>query len=797
MFNPSKVFKPVIRFCILFLSICIFAISCQKDFTIEPIDNGSGIPVIVVDDVTKVNASVNGVVLDEGNLPIANATVTCGGSTSVTNAMGIFYFKGVDISKNNGSVTVTKSGYFKATRCFITVAGKSHHLKIQLLAKSVSGTLDAATGGTVTLNGGATIVFPANAFVKANGTPHTGTVKVLARWIDPVSAGMPLAIPGDLRGIRTDGSETMLSTYGMVGAELQDDAGNSLQLASTVKAEVSFPIPSSLASSAPAQIPLWHFDESRNRWMEEGTATKSGNVYKGLVNKFSFWNVDLSLGFVRLEFVLVDQLTNEPLSNQYVSLTQTTTNNASYGFTNSDGYIMGGVPSNVPLHLEVSTYSTCGTVIYTANIGPFTANTNLDTIRVNTAATPSTVFSGQIVDCAGTALSDGYFSFYSAAYGAYIIEPDNTGHFSLILPNCPGSALDYSYQVTNNLTHEQSPVLTGTATTALVDLGTVYACATQPNPNPDVYVVGSETTGSNSIVKVWKNGVASNVSDGTFSSYASSMYVAANNDIYVAGYRYDAAGFATTAVYWKNGTETYIAGGGSDAYAEDVYVNGTDVYVAFYGYNAFTGISAAKLWKNGTSTFLSDGTTDAYARTVSVSGTDVYVGGSQKNTAGKSVAVIWKNGTLINLSDGTADAQVNEVFIVGSDVYAVGQEDNASGNGRAVIWKNGVATYLTDGVNNDAMANGVFVDGTDIYVCGRRSTPGSGEKAQLWKNGVATVLSVSGGNGIAQSVYVKNSDVYVAEGAFPSGPARLWKNNVPTNLTTGVNFNSVQRVIVK
>ena len=114
-----------------------------------------------------------------------------------------------------------------------------------------------------------------------------------------------------------------------------------------------------------------------------------------------------------------------------------------------------------------------------------------------------------------------------------------------------------------------------------------------------------------------------------------------------------------------------------------------------------------------------------------------------------------------------------------------------------VLWKNGVPTYLTDGLSSDAMANDIFIDGTDIYACGRRSSGGSGEYAQLWKNGVATVLSASGSNGIAQSVYVKNGDVYVSELGFLSGPVRLWKNNIPTLLTTGANFNAVSSVIVK
>ncbi|MFN8249585.1 MAG: hypothetical protein U0T68_11590, partial [Ferruginibacter sp.] len=126
-------------------------------------------------------------------------------------------------------------------------------------------------------------------------------------------------------------------------------------------------------------------------------------------------------------------------------------------------------------------------------------------------------------------------------------------------------------------------------------------------------------------------------------------------------------------------------------------------------------------------------------------------------------------------------------------------QDNVGGNGpgRAVIWKNGVPTYLTDGVNSDAMANDIFVDGSDVYVCGRKSSSGSGEIAQLWKNGVATILSIGGSNGIAQGVFVKNGDVYVSEAGFMSGPIRIWKNNIPSLLTTGSNFNSVSNVIVK
>ena len=213
-----------------------------------------------------------------------------------------------------------------------------------------------------------------------------------------------------------------------------------------------------------------------------------------------------------------------------------------------------------------------------------------------------------------------------------------------------------------------------------------------------------------------------------------------------------------------------------------------------------TGFNNARLWKNGTSTTLSvDNTANYRASCIYVSGSDVYVGGARTpQSSTVSRAIIWKNGVAQYLNNGQFNSTVRKILVVGSDVYAVGQDNlGANGTGRAVIWKNGVPTYLTDGLSSDAMANDIFIDGTDIYVCGRRSSGGSGEIAQLWKNGVATVLSVSGSNGIAQSVYVKNGDVYVSEFGFISGPVRLWKNNIPTLLTTGANFNSVSSVIVK
>src|SRR5690606_34884460 len=53
--------------------------------------------------------------------------------------------------------------------------------------QSETFTLDASAGGTLTLSSGTTITFPANAFVKPDGSPVSGNVSVSAK--DILTAG--------------------------------------------------------------------------------------------------------------------------------------------------------------------------------------------------------------------------------------------------------------------------------------------------------------------------------------------------------------------------------------------------------------------------------------------------------------------------------------------------------------------------------------------------------------------------------------------------------------------------------
>ena len=71
------------------------------------------------------------------------------------------------------------------------------------------------------------------------------------------------------------------------------------------------------------------------------------------------------------------------------------------------------------------------------------------------------------------------------------------------------------------------------------------------------------------------------------------------------------------AKYWKNGAPVTLSDGAFDAGANAIDVLGEDVYVAGYEYNA-AGVSIAKLWKNGVSIPITDGGYVATATTLVV-----------------------------------------------------------------------------------------------------------------------------------------------------------------------------------
>jgi len=458
---------PLLQFVsLLTFSLFLFT-GCQKEIK-NP--TGEGTFGGVNDNVT-VTGGITGNVVDENNRPVKGATVTSGGNTTITDRYGAFRFSNINISKANGTVKVVMAGYFNAYRTFPAKTGVNHNVRIKLIPKTNSGNFSGTTGGTINLAGGVKLVMPADAVSTASGTAYSGQVNVAMAWLDPASDDLPYTMMGDLRGLTTANEEMGLSTYGMIGVELTDAGGQPLKIASGKKAELTFPIPVALQGGAPATIDLWHFDEATARWKQEGTASKTGSNYVANVTHFSFWNCDVPFPLIDLCMSFKDQAGN-PLINLQVRIKRLVNNTYGYGRTDSAGNLCGKVPKNEALVLEV--LDICNTVVYSQNIGPFSSNTTLPQVTVNMPG-GNLIISGTVTNCTGGNVTNGAAVVYISGGNHYIVTGSN-GTFTLSIPVCSGTTINFSVVGIDYTTLQQSVPAGGTGTTGIVNVGTVQAC---------------------------------------------------------------------------------------------------------------------------------------------------------------------------------------------------------------------------------------------------------------------------------------------------------------------------------
>jgi hypothetical protein len=422
----------------------------------------------------QVTANLTGRITDPDNLPVQGALVKAGSASATTDIDGNFEIKNISLDKNAGFIKVEKPGFFLGSRTITVNAGTTNYIAIQLIKKTVSGTVNGSGNGTVTIANGGSIAFTPNSFVNStNNTAYTGMVSVSAFFIDPAADNFLEIMPGALRGIDASNQETGLQSFGMMAVELNGAAGEKLQLASGKTATVTFPIPAGLLPKAPATIPLWSFNETTGLWKEEGTATKQGSNYVGTVNHFSFWNCDYPYSLVDFRAVIKNQA-NQPMANTMVELktTDDAISSFGYGYTDDKGLVSGKVPYGKVLQMRV--INKCNNPLLTQNIGPFSAKADLGTVTVNNGSATQVTISGTVVNCTWAAVTNGFVDIKldNQRNRALI----NNGNFSITITRCINTSATaevtaYDLDAGQNGTTSNLNVTTGTATT-----GQLSAC---------------------------------------------------------------------------------------------------------------------------------------------------------------------------------------------------------------------------------------------------------------------------------------------------------------------------------
>lgn len=341
-----------------------------------------------------------------------------------------------------------------------------------------------------------------------------------------------------------------------------------------------------------------------------------------------------------------------------------------------------------------------------------------------------------------------------------------------------------------------------TSSIVLLAIISLESCKKDPKKDPsatskDVYVAGFESNGSKMIAKVWKNGVATSLTDGTEDAVANDIFVVDTN-VYVSGYIY--SGTNIIAALWKNNVLTKLSAPSENASASAVFVSGSDVYVS--GGTNTAGI----IWKNGVATRV-----ECFLNSIFVSGTTIYVCGSI-HSGGTTVVKSWRNNVPVTLTSTTNIAGATSISVYESDAYVAGFEEKwdttvtASGvikrelivNPR--VWKNGVEVVLPK-VPRYSMVNAICATKTGFYAVGEESdSTDTRYIGKSWTESTTTYLKTEGSNfSSGQGVTMSGADLYVAGYEIVSKVyiAKIWKNGVSSVLTDGTHAAQALSIFVK
>ena len=364
--------------------------------------------------------------------------------------------------------------------------GSLNRLDAMLLPQAAPQLFLSAVGGKFNFDQGeAFIEFQPNTFT-LDGQPYNGLVQARVVVLRPDRAQrLQLAMPGDLRGTRRDGSEALLKTYGMLGVELSTPRGDALQIAEGQTARIGI---KKTTATLPDTLPMWHFNDTEGLWQEEGISQVEGEYLTATVGHFSWWNWDYPVQSIIVAGNVV-HLNGQAF--EYAAVRMRFQDDPDHlvrymSVPDSSGRFLCQAPKGQPFYLDFllpDSIGLCTNPAYAVLLGPFDADTDLGTIKVDYSPDDYTAWRlrGQFVDCNDQPVSQGYA----------ILEPhgrifplDKNGFLDQTLYNCNNSwnpMYGLHLFVVDQAMHHISNVIIPDTCVGVVDLSTQRVCTQNDN----------------------------------------------------------------------------------------------------------------------------------------------------------------------------------------------------------------------------------------------------------------------------------------------------------------------------
>ena len=296
-------------------------------------------------------------------LKVANGTDVV--STLSSDENGEFNFRILDtLLAQSNTVTTNIEGYAEQS---ISLSSDQYGLfqTISLVPSNTTISFDPQQEASISVDDMVLVSFPANSLVREDGEPIEGNVDVQVTVIDP-SIDIEL-MPGEMLTV-VDGEDSLIESFGAIDVRLHDAGGNAVDLADGMESQIRIPIPS--GSNAPDTIPLYYYDTTLGRWIEEGTATKTvedgTELYVGDVSHFTTWNADRVFETVFVEGCVINEA-NEPVANARLRAEGVNYNGSSSAMTDDEGNFRIAVRINSQVFLSGAQGSQTRTQVITTS----------------------------------------------------------------------------------------------------------------------------------------------------------------------------------------------------------------------------------------------------------------------------------------------------------------------------------------------------------------------------------------------------------------------------------------------
>lgn len=386
----------------------------------------------------------------------------------------LFIIKDASVFERFAYIQASKNGYVGNSRTLTPTPG-TNEVTITLFGKYPTATLTSGNPASVSLPDGTLIELDGN-YKDGDGNDYSGSIEVVMHHIDPTDETMPNQLPGMLYAANAENEERTLQSFGMVLVELIAENGEQLNLAEGSAATLHLPLPENFMANAPSTIPLWYFNEDKGYWIEEGEAELQGNEYVGKVSHFSFWGAATMANPVNLCLNIYDENNNPINASVFITKDQGTNNPTYYSKTYEDGEVCGMVPAGEILNLEVTFGRGACSSSMTTSIGPY-ATDGSETININLSQmgiTPETV-TGQLLNCNGNPVSNGYVRFFSPDNVHHLAVTENNGFFEINFLRC-GQGSNFTIKGVDYDNLKITGVNSYTLTSPNTNVGTITTC---------------------------------------------------------------------------------------------------------------------------------------------------------------------------------------------------------------------------------------------------------------------------------------------------------------------------------